>query len=71
MLLDDTLRHQLATKLRGICADIMAMEIPPRFARLLDEPPDGRPPRGAPGQRVAPTYDELAEDVEAAERQVA
>ena len=71
MMLDDTLREQLAKKLRGIFADLMTTEIPPRFARLLDEPPDDRPPRGAPGQRSTPAYYELAEDVEAAERQVA
>jgi hypothetical protein len=71
MLLDDTLRNQLAKKLRAIHADIMATEIPPRFARLLDEPPDDRPPRGAAGQRIPRHYDELAEETEAAERQVA
>jgi hypothetical protein len=71
MLLDDALRLQLGKKLRGIYADVISTEIPPRFARLLDEPPDDRPPRGAPGQRIAPTYDEVSEDAEAAERQVA
>ena len=52
MLLDDALRLQLGKKLRGIYADVISTEIPPRFARLLDEPPDDRPPRGAPGQRI-------------------
>jgi hypothetical protein len=60
----------LTEKLRAIVADIQAEEIPPRFARLLGEPPD-RPPPGAPGQRPARTYDELPEEAEAAERQVA
>jgi len=52
MLLDDTLQKQLAKKLRDIQSDIEAAEIPPRFARLLGEPPDDRPPRDAPGQRI-------------------
>ena len=47
MLLDDTLQKQLAKKLREIHADIMAVEIPPRFARLLGEPPIA-PRLGAP-----------------------
>lgn len=71
MLLDDTLQKQLAKKLREIHADIMAVEIPPRFARLLGEPPDRTPPRGAPGQRIPRGYDEPAEGAEAAERKVA
>ena len=38
-MLDNALRNQLAKKLRDIHADIGAAEIPPRFARLLGEPP--------------------------------
>jgi hypothetical protein len=71
MLLDDTLQKQLAKKLRDIQSDIEAAEIPPRFARLLGEPPDDRPPRDAPGQRIPRGYDKPAEEVEAAERQLA
>ena len=61
----------LTEKLRAIVADIQAEEIPPHFARLLGEPPDRTPPRGAPGQRIPLPYDKPAEEVEAGERQVA
>jgi hypothetical protein len=67
----DSLRNQLAKKLREIHVDIMATEIPPNIARLLGEPPDRPPTRGAPGQRVAPVYVERADEAEAAEQQVA
>jgi hypothetical protein len=63
--------RQLIEKLREIHADIEAVEIPPRIARLLGQPPDDRPPRGAPGQRIPRHYDEPAEEAEAAERHVA
>ena len=71
MLQDDTLRQQLAKKLRDIHADIEAVEIPPRIARLLDEPPDRPSPRGAPGQRIPRGYEKPAEEAEAAEHKVA
>jgi hypothetical protein len=67
-MLDNALRDQLAKRLREIHADIKATEIPPRFARLLDEPPDDHPPRGAPGQRIVQFNDELPEQTEATER---
>jgi hypothetical protein len=67
----ESLAAKLGKLLREIRADIMATEIPPRLARLLDEPPDDRPPRGAPGQQIPRGYDGPAEEAEAAERQVA
>ena len=71
MLQDDDLRSELGKKLRKILAEVEAVEIPPRIARLLGEPPDDRPPRGAPGQRIPPHYDAPAEEAEAADRRVA
>jgi hypothetical protein len=67
----EPLAAKLGKALREIRADIMATEIPPRLARLLDEPPDDRPPRGASGQRIPRGYDGPAEEAEAAERHVA
>jgi hypothetical protein len=67
----ESLAAKLGKALRESRADIMATVIPPRLARLLDEPPDDRPPRDAPGQRIPRRYDEPAEEAEAAERQVA
>ena len=57
----------LAEKLREIFAEIDAVPMPSRFARLL--PPDDPPPRGAPGKRMACESEQLPEEVEAAERQ--
>jgi sugar phosphate isomerase/epimerase len=56
--------RRVVEKLGEIFADIAATENP------FSPPPD-RPPPGAPGQRPAHHYDELAEEAEAAEQQVA
>jgi sugar phosphate isomerase/epimerase len=55
---------RLIEMLREMAADIMATPTP-------FEPPPDRPPPCAPGQRTVHHYNELAEQAEAAERQVA
>jgi hypothetical protein len=59
--------RQLSEKLKGIFADIEAMENP--FEHFL--PPDEPPPRHPFGQRIPRLHEELAEEREAAERRVA